>query len=86
MGQNLSDMTPVDTSKDVLTASDRMADIFMAIFWAGSLYVCGMIFCICSLLGRWSGPNEKRGLNICSVLGAMLLSTGWPVVLLFMRR
>ncbi|KAK1771935.1 hypothetical protein QBC33DRAFT_171460 [Phialemonium atrogriseum] len=85
MGQNLSDLKVVDTSKDVLSPTDRNADIILGVIWASAFYSCAMIFCACTLLNRWSGPKGDRSVNICSVFGAFVLSIAWPVVLILVR-
>ncbi|KAL1868440.1 hypothetical protein VTK73DRAFT_3648 [Phialemonium thermophilum] len=61
MGQNLSDMNVVDTSKDVLSPTDRFADILLGIFWAGALYACGIIFC-----ARLRAGNCLAGCHVIS--------------------
>jgi hypothetical protein len=84
MGQNLSLSEKfADTSKATLAPWDRNADIIVGVIWACCLYAIGMIWCAVGLLRRWSGPDEERGVNIFSVLAAFLLSSGWPVILLY---
>ncbi|KAL2125659.1 hypothetical protein VTJ04DRAFT_2024 [Mycothermus thermophilus] len=81
MGQNLSLEEPfADTSEATLADYDRFNLIVMAIAWAGSCYGIGMIWCAVGLLRRWNGD---RDLNLISVLTAILLSTGWPVILVY---
>lgn len=85
MGQNLSLSEKfADPSGIVLSPWDRNADILIGILWGCSLYAIGMIWCAIGLLRRWAGgPDNERGINIFSVLAAFLLSTGWPVILLY---
>jgi len=84
MGQNLSSTQVVDTSNDIISAPDRTNEIILGIIWAGALYGIAMVWCAVTLLSRWAGPHGERGFNIFSILAAFLLSTGWPVVLLFL--
>ncbi|SPQ24241.1 45541b1f-861d-4ca6-b987-c6b56866da85 [Thermothielavioides terrestris] len=72
MGQNLSLSEKfADTSKATLSPFDRENDIILGVIWASCFYAFGMI---------WNG---ERGINIFSILAALLLSTGWPVILLY---
>ena len=86
MGANLSaeKITTVDTSKDVISPEDRFSEILLGLFWLGSFYGIGMIFCAVKLLGRWAGPNGERGFNIFSVIAAFLMATAWPLVLVYL--
>jgi hypothetical protein len=84
MGQNLSLEEPfADTSKATLSAQDAAADIIVGIMWAGSFYAIGMIYCAVGLLRRWNGGDSDRDVNFFSILAAFMLSSGWPVVLLY---
>ncbi|KAL2270686.1 hypothetical protein VTJ83DRAFT_57 [Remersonia thermophila] len=81
MGNNLSLEEPfADTSGAELADFDKFNDMVMLVAWAGSLYAIGMIWCTVGLLRRW---NSDRDLNLMSVLAAILISTGWPVVLIY---
>ncbi|KAM4057187.1 hypothetical protein HRG_004028 [Hirsutella rhossiliensis] len=84
MGANLSSTFVPDTSKVVLNAPDTFADILLGIIWALVLYTCAMIFSTCLLVDRWKGPTDKNQVGTASVLGAVLLSTAWPVVMLYL--
>ncbi|AEO68485.1 uncharacterized protein THITE_2145626 [Thermothielavioides terrestris NRRL 8126] len=84
MGQNLSLSEKfADTSKATLSPFDRENDIILGVIWASCFYAFGMIWCAVTLLRRWAGRNGERGINIFSILAALLLSTGWPVILLY---
>jgi len=84
MGQNLSLSEKfADASGVTLAPWDRDNDILVAILWGCSLYAIGMIWCAVGLLRRWSGKDGDRDVNIFSVLAAFLLSTAWPVILLY---
>ncbi|KAF5718627.1 hypothetical protein FMUND_5208 [Fusarium mundagurra] len=84
MGNNLSSTFVPDTSKDILSPQDRHSDMFLGIFWASSLYGCAMIFSTCALIDRWKGPYDRVRMSLGSVMGALLLSTAWPVVMAYL--
>ncbi|PNP82351.1 hypothetical protein FNYG_04540 [Fusarium nygamai] len=84
MGNNLSSTFVPDTSKVVLSPEDRHSDMFLGIFWASSLYACAMIFSTCALIDRWKGPYDRVRMSLGSVMGALLLSTAWPVVMAYL--
>lgn len=85
MGQNLSLEEPfADTSGATLAPYDAAADLILGIMWAGSFYAIGMIYCAVGLLRRWNGRESDRDVNLFSILAAFLLSSGWPVVLLYL--
>lgn len=86
MGQNLSvdKTTGLDTSADTISPGDRFSEVVLGVAWLGSLYGIGMIWSAVSLLGRWSGPNGERGFNVFSIIAAFLISTGWPLVLIYL--
>ncbi|KAK4203391.1 hypothetical protein QBC40DRAFT_274698 [Triangularia verruculosa] len=84
MGQNLSLQEEfADTSGAVFAKEDQMNSIILGIAWAGSVYGIGMIWCAVTLLSRWSGREQDRDPNLFSVLAAFLLSTGWPMIMLY---
>ncbi|KAH8716532.1 hypothetical protein HC256_005295 [Beauveria bassiana] len=62
---------------------DRFADIIMAALWAGSLYAILMIWTTCALIDRWRGPSDKIRTGPGSVFAAFVLSTAWPVVMVY---
>ncbi|XMA12167.1 hypothetical protein WAI453_004958 [Rhynchosporium graminicola] len=85
MGANLSNLTPVDTSKAVLSSGDfDTLAIRLPILWGCSIYVMFMIMSTCMLADRWRGPRGERRLSAASVLVAMLASAAWPLVLLYL--
>ncbi|PHH64737.1 hypothetical protein CDD81_3999 [Ophiocordyceps australis] len=84
MGNNLSSTFVPDTSKVVLSPQDATADIILAIIWVITLYICAMIFSTCTLIDRWKGPSDKIRVGGGGVFGALLLSTVWPVVMLYL--
>lgn len=84
MGQNLSSAQTVDVSGDIISSPDRTNEMILGLLWLGSLYGIGMIWCSVSLLSRWAGPHGERGFNIFSILAAFLLSSGWPVILVYL--
>lgn len=84
MGNNLSSTFVPDTSKVVLSVPDRTADIVLLPLWGGAIYVMAMIWSTCALVDRWKGPRDAVRVGGPSVLGAMLLSVAWPVVMLYL--
>lgn len=84
MGNNLSSTFVPDTSKSGLSDIDRASDIKLIIFWVASLYGCAMIFSTCALIDRWKGPYDRNQTGLGSLLLALLLSTCWPVVMLYL--
>lgn len=84
MGNNLSSTFVPDTSAVVLSDIDRASDIKLIIFWVASLYGCAMIFSTCALIDRWKGPYDRVKTGLGSLLLAVLLSTAWPVVMVYM--
>lgn len=84
MGANLSNPFIPDTSKDVIGAGDRFAEAFLGIAWVSAIYAMVMIFTTCALVDRWRGPNGTRSVGAASVLAALLMSTAWPLVLLYL--
>jgi hypothetical protein len=84
MGSNLSTFVVPDTSAVVLSAPDAAADWILLAFWIGVLYVCAMIFSTCALIDRWRGPHDKIQTGPSNVLGAFIISLGWPVVMAYM--
>ncbi|KAK4160833.1 hypothetical protein QBC43DRAFT_218875 [Cladorrhinum sp. PSN259] len=86
MGQNLSvseNANFADTSKATLSPTDKVAIIILACAWAGSVYGIGMIWCAVTLLQRWAGRNGEKGFNFFSILAAFILSSGWPLIMLY---
>ncbi|KAJ4329430.1 hypothetical protein N0V84_000064 [Fusarium piperis] len=84
MGNNLSSTFVPDTSGVVFSPEDRGSAIKLGIFWAASLYGCAMIFSTCALVDRWKGPFDKIHVGFSSVMAALLLSTCWPVVMVYL--
>ncbi|PNY25632.1 uncharacterized protein TCAP_04434 [Tolypocladium capitatum] len=84
MGANLSSTVVTDTSKVVLSPTDRAADIILGIIWLLVLYAMAVIFTTCALIDRWKGPTDRIRVGGGSVMAAIALSTAWPVVLLYL--
>lgn len=84
MGANLSSTFLPDTSKDVLSPQDAFADMLLMGFWLGSIYGIGWIFTTCALVDRWKGPMDRIRVGGGSVLGAVMISAVWPVVMLYL--
>ncbi|KAK4154798.1 hypothetical protein C8A00DRAFT_32393 [Chaetomidium leptoderma] len=84
MGQNLSLSEKfADTSGAALAPWDATADIILAVLWGCSIYAMCMIWCAVGLLSRWSRGDAEKDVSLFSVLAAFLLSSGWPVILLY---
>ncbi|CAF3470231.1 hypothetical protein SNK03_007862 [Fusarium graminearum] len=84
MGANLSSTFVPDLSGVVLSPQDKDSDIHLAVFWGATLYICAMIFSTCALIDRWKGPYDRIRTTGGSVIGALLLSTAWPVVMAYL--
>lgn len=84
MGANLSVIDNVDTSVDIVSPGDLATQARLAIMWAGAFYVMCMIWATGLLADRWRGPRGSNGISGAGVLAAMLLSTGWPVVVAYL--
>lgn len=67
-----------------VSPEDQLSDIILGVAWAGSTYVVGMIWTTLALIDRWRGPQGKTRIGLFSVLGAIILSSAWPVVLLLL--
>lgn len=84
MGANLSSTFVPDTSKVVLSPTDRFGDLLVVIIWGLVIYAIAMIFTTCALVDRWKGPADKIRVGGGSVLVALMLSTAWPVVMAYL--
>ncbi len=84
MGANLSSTKVVDTSKDIVGVGDAQNDMRLALLWLGAFYAMGMIGATLGLVDRWKGPRSERRVGFASVLAAMLLSTAWPLVMVYL--
>lgn len=69
---------------DVISPTDKQADLFLGIFWGGTAYVIGMIWTILALIDRWRGPHGTGEINFFSVVAAFVFAAAWPVVLVAM--
>lgn len=82
MGINLSSPWPYEL---VAGAKKEKPDIDNTITWAiiffMSLYGCMMILTITRLVDRWRGPRDDNPTTLGSVMGAIVLSALWPIVL-----
>jgi hypothetical protein len=84
MGQNLSSKISVDTSKDVLSPGDARGDKIMGLLWLLAIYGIAMIWSTTALVDRWRGPHGNSKIGFASVLAAILMSTAWPVVFVYL--
>ncbi|ERS97274.1 hypothetical protein HMPREF1624_06605 [Sporothrix schenckii ATCC 58251] len=83
MGQAFSTEFP-DESLDVISKEDAFSELFLAICWAGTFYVIGMIFTTVKIIDRWRGPRDDNPTGFFSVLGALILALAWPAVLVIL--
>jgi len=83
MGQNLAHLVWPDTSKDVVGPGDQDTLRRLAALWGGSFYVFFMIWAMTLLVDRWRGPRGTREVGFASVVAAGVLSTAWPVVMVY---
>lgn len=81
---NLYSTTVVDTSVDVIIPGDAHAELVLLILWLSSIYAMAMIWSTCALADRWRGPRGKNSVGLGGTLSAVLLSTAWPVVLVYL--
>ena len=84
MGQNLSSKVVVDTSPDVISPEDGFNTKQMIFLWLGAIYGMAMIWSTTALVDRWRGPQGNRGVGFASVLAAIIISTAWPVVMMYL--
>ncbi|KIH90552.1 hypothetical protein SPBR_01155 [Sporothrix brasiliensis 5110] len=83
MGQAFSTEFP-DESLDVISKEDAFSELILAICWAGTFYVIGMIFTTVKIIDRWRGPRDDNPTGFFSVLGALILALAWPAVLVIL--
>jgi hypothetical protein len=85
MGANLSTnvVTHVDTSADVISPQDAFNTRNLGLLWIGSIYGILMIWATILLVDRWRGPQGTSKVGFSSVLTALLLSTAWPLVFVY---
>jgi hypothetical protein len=83
MGQNLSLVWP-DTSKDVISPGNVRAEKVLGVFWLGCFWAMAMIWAMVLLVDRWRGPLGNREVRFVSVVAALVLSTAWPVVFVYL--
>jgi hypothetical protein len=84
MGQNLTSKISVDTSQDIISPEDAFNTRNMALLWLGAFYGIAMIWSTTALVDRWRGPLGNRSIGFASVIAAILISTAWPVVLVYL--
>ena len=85
MGQNLSTnvITRVDTSLDVISPEDAFNTRQLGFLWIGAVFGMMMIWSTTLLVDRWRGPQGTSKVGFVSVLSALLLSTAWPLVFVY---
>lgn len=84
MGQNLSSKVVVDTTPDVISPEDAFNTRNMFLLWALAAYGIAMIWSTTALVDRWRGPMGNRSVGFASVIAAIIMSTAWPVVFLYL--
>ena len=83
MGQNLSSKVVVDTKPDVISRKDAFNTKQMFLLWLAAFYAVAMIWSTTALVDRWRGPQGNRSIGFASVVAAIIMSTAWPVVLVY---
>ncbi|KAI6247588.1 hypothetical protein HI914_04193 [Erysiphe necator] len=83
MGANLSSTEVVDLSGTYISESDQRSDLYLLLFTSGSIYAMGMILGATQLVDHWRGPYGDRPVDFFRVILAIILSTGWPVILFY---
>ncbi|KAF3075188.1 hypothetical protein TsFJ059_003170 [Trichoderma semiorbis] len=84
MGNNLSSTFIPDTSKDVLSPTDRTADIILGVTWLLVIYAMVMIWTTCALVDRWKGPQDRIRVGGGRVMMALVMSAAWPAVVVYL--
>jgi hypothetical protein len=84
MGQNLSSKIVPDTSQDVISPGDAFNTRNMALLWLLAAYAIAMIWSTTLLVDRWRGPTGNRKLGFSSAVAAVVMSTAWPVVFVYL--
>jgi hypothetical protein len=84
MGGNLSSTFEPDTSKDVLSPTDRHADIILGVIWLIVIYMIVMVWTTCALVDRWKGPQDRIRVGGGRVLMALVMSAAWPAVVVYL--
>lgn len=79
MGQNLSSTKEVDTSLNTVSFYRRQEKILLTL-WLISAYAIAMIWFTVLLWDRWERQRRRFGL----VIEAVVLSTMWPLVFLYL--
>lgn len=67
-----------------IAPEDRLVERIFGALIAGSAYGIAMIWAVILLVDRWGGPHGGRKIGCGSVLLAILLSTCWPIVFLYL--
>lgn len=87
MGVWLSQPTPLFPNFEAdytISHPDRVVERIFGLLAAGTGYAIMMIWATILLVDRWGGPHGGRKIGCGSVLLAILLSTAWPVVFLYL--
>ena len=84
MGANLSSKIWPNTSQDVIGSGNAFNDRNLGLLWLGSLYGMAMIWCTVTLVDHWQGPQRGQKTSFALLLAAMLMSTVWPIVILYL--
>jgi len=75
--------TKVDISADVIPIQEQQNEQRLLAFTLGSFWVIMMIWATTALVDRWRGPVGDRPVRFASVIAALIMSTAWPVVLVY---
>lgn len=74
----------VDAAGNLQSPGDDRGTTLLGILWAGAFYFMAMIWFALALIDRWSGPKHERHHGFPSVVAAFVLSTAWPVVMMYL--
>lgn len=64
-----------------ISPSDHLAITIVGIAWASTAFVLGMIWTALALIDRWRGDHGEGNINFVSVIAAIVMAAGWPIVL-----
>lgn len=83
MGTYLSIPKQTEKITDVVSKTDRRALLFLLFFHVGFFYGMGMIFGTLQIVDHWRGPRGDKPVRYLGILSAMILSTAWPLTVVY---
>lgn len=69
---------------DVISPTDKRADLILGLLWGGAAYVMGMLWTVLALIDRWRGRHSTGRIGLFSVVAAFVLAAAWPLVMVAM--